>query len=307
MPPVWTIFLYGYFQSQFYDTGDSSNLFWPVIIFFSILVGSFYIFNQLNDVESDRVNNKLFILSQNIISVKSAKITSFTMYSSAMIFSFVLSIYTNSISFFVVFCLATVSGIGYNLPPFLLKNRPIAGLILNSLGHGMFTYLAGWVAFSYTLSLTAVLWSLALTFGNAAIYLLTTVVDFEGDKKMDKKTFVVMFGREKTLFSAFVLIFLSVVTSLIPCLYIGFEPLAILPLFVSSLATLLFFVPLLNFKASFCNKKVFRAFKWGVFFVTASVFVFYPLYAAVVGAVFFFTKYYYKKRFNKNYPTFKPE
>ncbi|MCK4255704.1 hypothetical protein KAX35_02355, partial [candidate division WOR-3 bacterium] len=59
--PVWIIFLLGYYRAGGTMLGDSRYLM-PGFIVFTLLMGAIYIINQIADIETDRINNKLFIL-----------------------------------------------------------------------------------------------------------------------------------------------------------------------------------------------------------------------------------------------------
>jgi len=309
MPPVWTVFLFGYFQAKIVDSqliGDATYQphFWSSITFFSMLVGSYYIFNQLNDVESDKINNKLFILSEGLISIKNGIIYSIILLIIPILYTIYIGKSDGNWGFLIGYSLSLIPGFGYNSKPFLWKDRPFLGIIGDAFGHGMIAYLVGWVSAGYEISFVAILGGIALTFGNAAIYLLTTIVDIDGDKNANKRTFAVVYGKKNSIILANIFIILALITSPILLLFVEYSHLLILPLFISTLLTTFLFISLF-FNNS--TKRIFTVFKYGVLFVTSGVFFFYPQYIIAIFITFFGTKIYYKKRFNKNYPTLKAE
>ena len=308
MPPVWTVFLYGYYQAKIVGSqlGEATYQphFWSSITFFSLLVGAYYIFNQLNDVESDKINNKLFILSEGLISIKSGVIYSIILLVTPILYAVYIGKSDGNWGLLVGYGLSLIPGFGYNSKPFLWKDRPFMGIIGDAFGHGLIAYLVGWVSAGYEITTIAIFGGVALTFGNAAIYLLTTIVDIDGDRDANKRTFAVVYGKKNSIILANIFIFLALLTSLIFLLFVNYSHLLILPLFISTLLTTFLFISLF-FNSS--TKRIFVVFKYGVLFVTAGVFFFYPQYMLAILVTFFGTKIYYKKRFNKNYPTLRAE
>ncbi|MFQ6003827.1 MAG: hypothetical protein ACE5KJ_08780, partial [Candidatus Zixiibacteriota bacterium] len=70
MPPVWTILLLGHHRSA--ALSGQSNLPGLILLLVTFLVGAVYLLNQIYDVESDRINKKLFFLAEGYISKKNA-------------------------------------------------------------------------------------------------------------------------------------------------------------------------------------------------------------------------------------------
>jgi len=69
--PVWTILFLGWITAQerpFLSDFEFSP-FGKMFLFFTAVVAHIYIVNQIADRESDKINNKLFILSNNHIPV----------------------------------------------------------------------------------------------------------------------------------------------------------------------------------------------------------------------------------------------
>ena len=69
-----------------------------------------------------------------------------------------------------------------------------------------------------------------------------------------------------------------------------------------SLISLVFFI---IFAFSTRQELAFRAFKWPVFLLSASVAFFVPHYGLLILITFFGSRIYYKWRFGIDYPTFK--
>jgi 4-hydroxybenzoate polyprenyltransferase len=308
LAPVWTIFLLGWITgnsqavpggfflkpSLFKDAIDA----WVLLAGFSLAVASIYVVNQIADIESDRINHKLFILPNGFVSVRAAWIMAIICGVSGIFIAF---FYGKIFVFF--FGVSLLLGFFYNLPPAVLKNKAIGGVVANSLGHGMITYLVGWYCahlnepLTWNLFFNGVLSSLGPTMANGAVFLATTVPDSEGDRSTGKVTFCVKYGEKATATLSAILCVVSLGCSF----FMEFNAwVMIIPAFIS----VIFFA---YFAMSTRKELAFRAFKWPVFLLSAAVVVFQPEYGLLIIATFTGSRMYYKWRFNINYPTFKSE
>lgn len=269
---------------------------WIGILGFSLIVASIYVVNQIVDIESDRINHKLFLLPHKIISIR----TAWSLAIFCAVSGLAIGVYLQSI-FFYLFVIALFLGFLYDLPPFELKNHAWGGVIANSAGHGVLTFLVGWFLskthseFSLELLKTGLLSSVAAGFANGAVFLATTIPDVEGDARTGKKTFCVRFGEKRTaqtaaLFCLFALIFSFTIEHN--------KWVMIIPTVVS----LLLFI---TFTFSTKKEMAFQVFKWPVFLLSATVALYIPEYALLILATFFGSRLYYRHRFNIDYPTFK--
>lgn len=305
--PVWTILILGWITGSdaagiggelLGFSGGGSSL-WLALLFFSLIVSFIYIVNQIADVESDRLNNKLFILPRNHVSIRSAWIIAII----AAVVGLVGAWYFFDIVMFLLFLSGFIVGILYNLPPAQMKDRAIGGAFANLLGHGIITYLVGWYAAQSNPVITheflslGLFVSLAAGFANAAVYLTTTIPDAEGDKRVGKKTFAVLYGEKRTAIAATIACGLALYFSF----FLNHNA------WVMIVPTALSFI--LFFRFIFISNKhlAFQTFRWPVIVLSASVSIFVPAYAVLVLVVIFITKIYYKKRFNYDYPNFSGE
>ena len=76
--PVWIFFLAGYWGGQRFGNGSfelssQTGAFW-VLIGLTLLMGSVYIFNQICDIKTDRINQKLFLIADGYLSIREAYI-----------------------------------------------------------------------------------------------------------------------------------------------------------------------------------------------------------------------------------------
>lgn len=306
LAPVWTIFILGWITAtgQLSPGGrlasaangaDFSRL-WIMLIGFSLVVASIYVVNQIVDIESDRINRKLFLLPHGFVSIR----TAWVLAAACTIMGFVIAVQFDCIVI-TLFAVSLFLGVAYNLPPLSLKNHAWGGVIANALGHGMLTFLTGWYCAKYPADLTpgliktGLISSIAPALANGAVFLATTIPDAEGDKSTGKYTFCVKYGPAITARA-------SAILCIGACAGSFFMEHHIWVMALPSLISLSFF---LYFAYSLKTELAFRAFKWPVFLLSASVALFVPEYGGLIIATFFGSKVYYKWRFNIDYPTFK--
>lgn len=269
---------------------------WIGIAGFSFVVASIYVVNQIVDIESDRINHKLFLLPHKIVSVKSAWILAVF----CAVSGIAIALWFDKIML-LLFLASLILGAFYNLKPFSLKNRAWGGVIANSIGHGMLTFLVGWyiAKFGTNLSIdsirTGIISSISPALANGAVFLATTIPDASGDKLTGKQTFCVKYGEKKTAAFAAIMCTGAFIFSFL--LEYHYWVMA-LPAAIS----LCFFI---YFAISTRYDIAFQTFKWPVFLLSASVTFFVPEYGVLIIATFLGSRFYYKKRFGIEYPTFK--
>jgi 4-hydroxybenzoate polyprenyltransferase len=283
MPPVWTILLLGHHRSAVLF--GESNLPGLILLLVTFLVGAVYLLNQIYDVESDRINKKLFFLAEGHISKKNAIFQT--------IFLNLISIipaYFISLNLGLLFTFGFLLGLFYSAPPFSFKGRPVGGFLCNILAHGNLTFLGGW-AMNQTLSAKSILFSLPYMFAVGVVYLNTTVPDMEGDKRSGKATLAVKWGKEKIVILAFILVLLATSLSFF---------IKDIPFFIASAFSLPFFLFSALTKK---NSDIVLATKLSILFLSIAAGFFYPWYFAILILGFLGTRLYYKARFNYDYPT----
>lgn len=306
LAPVWTIVILGWIVNSpqlslgslpWNAIGAAAHEYslWKLVGGFSLIVAWIYLVNQIMDVESDRINHKLFILSDGLVSIRSAWIQ-------AVLFAVcgVGIAVTVGLVIAILFVIGIVLGYLYNCPPVKLKNSAWGGLFANALGHGIVTFLIGWcgaaIALGKELSLVqGLVSSLSPALGNAAIYLATTIPDCDGDEKTGKKTFCVVYGARSTAVVALVACLLTFGLSF---LMASHQWIMAVPAGIS----LLFFG---YFAIKPKGTAAFKAIKWPVFILSLCMAVYFPLYALLILFVFVVTRTYYHCRFKISYPTFK--
>ena len=283
LPPVWTILLLGYHRSVTFN-GENGSIFLTFILL-TFLSGAIYVLNQIYDIETDRINRKLFLLPDNIVSRKSAIVQTVVMNLVSIVPAFLISL-TLGILFTLGFVLSYI----YSAPPLALKNKPFGGLFCNALGHGSLVFLIGWCA-NTNLSAKAFLYSVPYLLAVGAIYLNATIPDIEGDKKVGKITLGVKWGKfTSKLFSGFLVLVALVFSVILKDYFFS----------VVTLISAVFFVYMI---LSDNNQVIILATKIAVLGLSIVAGIFYTWYFILLLSVYIFSKIYYRSRFNINYPT----
>jgi 4-hydroxybenzoate polyprenyltransferase len=283
MPPVWTILLLGHARSS--QLSGEAHLPGLALVLVTLLVGAVYVLNQIFDIESDRLNQKLFFLARGYVSKRSAVVETILLNVVCVIPAFLISLELG-----LLFLLGMIFGFLYSAPPFSLKNRPFGGLILNALAHGNLAFLFGWIM-NRSLSAEALLFSLPYMFAVAAIYLNTTIPDMEGDRKTGKTTLTVRWGKENVVVLSCCLVAVAMALSFL---------VRDIPFLLASSLSFPFFV------YSALSKKeraTVVATKVPILLLSIAAGVVYPWYFAVLILGFLGTRLYYKARFSLDYPT----
>ncbi len=257
-------------------------------LIFATAIGGSFILNQLQDVESDRKNSKLFLICKNYVSSKAAFTESILLIAASLVLSFL----ANRQAFYLI-ALGTISGYFYNYPPFQYKNRPLPGLLLNAL--------VGWIAFGLGwvlvlgLNTGFLLRSLPYLFLNTGLYLLTTIPDAAGDRQAKKITFCVRYGADATIWVAVGFYLLSLLSAIF--LYDAF-------IFIINILTFFWIVQLIRKRNS---SAVLKVVKMAIFFFSVAICFKFPLYFLLMVFLFYLTRFYYRKRFRFDYPNFRGE
>ncbi|MCL2218407.1 MAG: UbiA family prenyltransferase [Chitinispirillia bacterium] len=300
LAPVWTVLILGWIiGNPDVKIGEFEyGALFINLLGFSLLVASIYVVNQIQDIESDRINKKLFLLPQGIISIPTAWALAIICAAAGLAIA-----WTQGVWMFTLFALGLIIGILYNLPPASLKNHAVGGMVANSLGHGAITFLVGWLSakngqvMDVDLLIPGLLSSLAPAFANGAVFLATTIPDAAGDKLTGKRTFCVAYGEKATA-----------VAAAVTCVFaLGTSFLLENHFWVMAAPALLSLGIFINFAVTAKRDSAFYSFKWPVFLLSAVVTLFVPVYGALILVTFAAGRIYYKLRFGIVYPTFRPK
>lgn len=199
--PVWVFFLLGHCRGA--DANFWTVEFWTAFLLYTILMGGVYVINQIVDIESDRINKKLYLLPEGYIKVSHAWIEVGTLFALAWILAIPFTK-----EFKIILLLSMILGILYSVPPFKFKGRPIFDLLSNSSGYGMLAFSLGWVTGAPFSKLT-IIYSLPYFFAVGAVFINTTIPDIEGDKRTNEITTGIFLGESKSYWVSTAFIFIS--------------------------------------------------------------------------------------------------
>jgi 4-hydroxybenzoate polyprenyltransferase len=280
--PCWTTLLLG---CQ-YARGGVLSLTFPVraFVLYSAVMGGSYILNQLFDIESDRRNKKLFLLSGNMIPLWAAIVE--------MLLLWTIGVYLAlgyPAAFKILVAVSLAMGILYSLPPVKLKGRPLVDLAGNGLGYGLVSFLVGFSIYAL-FDPRACVYAIPYVLAVGGVFVNTTVVDMEGDQAAGEMTTAVLLGRPGSYVLALLLVVASLVTSIFvrnyPCLITAAVS---LPLFVFALIRQ-------------DRKSTTLSFRVPPFILALTAGFFFPIYLVVLALLLMLMRWYYKKRFGYDYP-----
>lgn len=283
LPPVWTIALLGTVRSGL--THEMPVTMWAVFfLHLAALFGGVYALNQICDVETDRLNRKLYFLPEGLISIDAA-------------WRFTIALDVLAISLSVIFgwrhLLLTgfivVLGIVYSVGSAPWKNHPWLGLMSNAIGHGLVVHLFGFVITACPLSES---WrgGIGYALAVAAVYLATTVPDSEGDRLTGKRTAAVQWGDRITMSVASVLVCAAIgVAGWSGDWYLAISAAAALPFFVFGAVR---------------SRAASTAAKAAVGALSVAAAVAYPVYLVLLVSGFIATRLFFRWRFGISYPNF---
>lgn len=291
--PGWTTTLAGYLAAKRslkpFDLFNADVYLILVCISSAMVMGAGFIVNQIKDKESDRINRKLFFLSEGVTHQRSILVETWILVCSSLVIAAFISWIMLIIHALALLLITVV----YNLKPFALKDKAFGSFFANTL-MGTFAFMFGWYAADQSfLSFAVNAWP--YIFFNTALYFLTTIPDVEGDRQASKKTVCVVYGIRATVYWAFAFEMMAVLLSFHRMDWI---------MLVTSVLTLPLFIRLILRKNT---AAAILTIKFGLLFFSLIVGIFFPGYIFLIILFFFLTRFYYRKRFNMNYPNFKGE
>ncbi len=292
--PVWTFFLAGYWRAMGVSVREIPGFikgsiflegnFWISFVAYSLLLGSIYIVNQIVDRESDKKNKKLFLIPFEIISVKLAVFISIIL----VIISFGMT-YRFGILYVVFLLISFVIGLFYSLPPFRVKGRPVLDILSNAAGYGILAFGIGWltaVSFNWKIFILCI----PYFFATASVFVVSTILDMEGDRNDGASTTAVKFGDSTSLFIGVVMLLFALISAIL---------LSDLLIIVTSVISLPLLIKALVSKQ---RKFITLYMRGGSYVLIFLVGILFPWYFLILLFIFFISKYYYKYRFDINYP-----
>jgi len=199
-----------------------------VLFAFSLATASVFVLNQYFDREADRENevkSNLPVASGRITPRKTL-IFSFLLVISCLILVFMTNVHVLPL-FIVYLGLWTV----YSTPPFRLKSVPVADFAISGIGAGFLPFLMGLGLSDPLISNipSIMLGAMPLMLIQCGGHIIQAVGDYEADRKTGVHTFVVRYGRKKSVIVAG---FMFLIASFSPLVYSVFGLLSYKHLFL---------------------------------------------------------------------------
>lgn len=300
--PVWIFLLLGYYRASG-EIFQLSPSFVLCFLVYTMIMGAVYIVNQITDIETDRVNNKLFILPKGLISVRSAYIEVVCLIGGAFALSFFFSpVYR------IFLILSFVLGLLYSVRPAKFKGRPFLDLLSNAIGYGFLGFSVGWLSVR-DFSVNTFIYSIPYILAVGSVFVNTTIPDIKGDRESGEITTGVYLGERKALLLALVLVIGSLVSSIVlldficlPCAAIA----SLLFLWAYRMKSKTRETPLSGERISPSTKEekvILLSVRLSAPLLALAVCIIYPWFLVLLLLVFLFSRFYYKKRFNLVYPS----
>ncbi len=297
--PGWATLLLGrwygnlYFGSKSFSVGNSILPgFGDILLIpgFGFLMGGCFILNQIADIETDRLNSKLYFLHEGHVSAAAAWREALIL----ILLGTALFFYNGNFDLVIIALLFVfITGYFYNFNPFRAKDRVLSGLMANIL-MGEAAFAMGFLFEAPHRWQTMLIASIPLLLINTGLYVLTTLPDIGGDRESNKKTIGAWLGVEKGIIAGGLLIVGG----------LFFLP---FPAEWSWIALIFSLPPVLYMFFKRELKTAVIALKFTIFGVALSVSLYWIWFAVLGIAAFWFTKYYFRKRFNADYPNFSGE
>ena len=283
--PVWTVMILG-----FYRAGTDMPS-WPILplslLLGTGLFGAVFLINQIYDIESDRLNDKLYFLPRGIIAPGAAWIMTILLNIISLVVAFYISFSVGLASILIV-----VLGVLYSVPPAALKNRTWLATVANGLGHGTLVFIIGYCAGGGSFG-GGIIKSIPYFMSVTAVYIGTTLPDIEGDKKTGKLTLGAVFSQQKAKY----IILICYAVSIAAGFMVGDIPF---------LAAALTVAPFYLWSAfSKTIKSTVLTVKMSILSLTLAAGYFYPYYIIFLICLIYATRKYYQRRFNIIYPSIK--
>lgn len=258
----------------------------PNLVLFILVTGIAFVLNQIVDVESDRLNRKLFIMPSGLVSRLQAELLALAL----VLATAALSLRRSALEIALVW-----SGVGlgalYSLPPLRLKSVPIADVVSNSIGFGWMGFMLGWLGLR-SMDRNALVLSCGYATAMAGIFLNTLIADEDGDRMIGDRTTCVALGSKRVSRAAFGLILLAGIIA-----FVGSDGI----LWIGIAGSVPSFIALLV-EPSRKNSVVASQVTAWIFIILLGLKV--PTYLAMAFGVFVLSRIYYRLRFGLIYPTF---
>jgi 4-hydroxybenzoate polyprenyltransferase len=248
-------------------------------------MGVIYLINQLRDVGTDRINQKLPYFAKEMFSVRMAWWEVYGL----IVVSLLGAAAISWIFLAIILGALILTGGMYNYPPFNWKDHPFGGIVA-TVGGGCLAFLAGTEA-GNGLSWAALLASIPYLLAFTATSLWTAIPDMSGDHAVGKRTFAVQYGLTLTLWLGCAGVGVAVILGfLFGDWVIGWA---------SAISLLLFLWALVKKQLD----SVMSAIKGSIFILSLLLGWYFPWYLVVMALYYMIARLYHSRRFGLIYPS----
>ena len=280
--PVWTIYLH--FLAVGSNVNSSIDL--PAKLYglagLTLITMGAYVLNQVFDIETDRLNDKLCFLPRGIISIRAAWI-----YYAMLTVGGLLILLLFARASVIPSILIVLLGVSYSAPGLRLKDQPVAGLFANAVTFGFLVPACAAPDAVYgTLGRAAIPYLLAVT----AVFILTTIPDMAGDAATSKRTISVVLGPRQALWLALAAAILTAWTAF----FSGNHEVGAVAVMTAALVAYLLI--------SYNPRVILFAGKAPIVLLTLMAAYHFPAYLVLLVLTIVLTRVYYKNRFGIIYP-----
>lgn len=197
------------------DTIPSPYMYRELYVFFigllaigPLLGGATLLYNDYWDRFTDKYSRrkKKLPLTKGIIHPKSVYRIAIVLFACSILLGLTISLEFTAL---IVACI--ILSYFYSAPPIRLKEKPGLDLIVNISGAGIICTIAGWIT-AQPITQLPVLFLLVPVFGVAAIYMPTTIIDYEPDILEGLKTITTQIGKKNSFFLGMASVILANIT-----------------------------------------------------------------------------------------------
>jgi|FLOH01.1.fsa_nt_gi 4-hydroxybenzoate polyprenyltransferase len=291
--PVWTLILCGYYSSESninVEVAQDTTFIILSFILLTVTSGAVYLLNNIEDAAGDKINRKVLLIQDGFFTKKQATRYLFLLLSIGLLLAFFASFKL----FLWLVASFLITGYIYSAKPFKLKDSVYGSLVV-SIVSGFMTFGFGWYLQSNTLNPVFLWYALPYVLAWVSVSLLTTIPDKEGDTHEAKETVSVKHGIEKTQDIGYLLLGLSLFFSALTWDWvIGLAGALSIP----------------AYREMFNTRTVastLKSIRYSIGLLSAIIALVFPSYFVLLAFVYFLSKWYYKQRFNLNYPTLKTD
>ena len=279
--PVWTIYL---LSLRAFGRGHLVLSDFLLIAALSLNAAGAYYINQIYDYHSDLINEKVGFLQKGMISKKSMAVVAVIV----LAISFVLAMWINIWAGLVNLVLI-ILGLLYSMSPARLKDRPVLGLLANSIGFGILIPLVA--AFATRTITESTLWLclfFLLTVG--AAHLMTIIPDRVGDIAAGKKTLAFYLSDKKIIYLASIFMLLALLPSIL---------MANIFFIIICVSTFILLMAAISVDQS---RVLLFACKFPILLLSLLAGYYYPIYFIFLVVILVSTRLYYIRRHKIVYP-----